>query len=133
MWFAGVDLQYIGSGYGLKAQVMRGESPGRAADKAWGLKLRNSGYLELDWQMLARFGIVARAEARDALVTFGWDPTTQRGERAYITKSARFTGGARVVFSSNVVLKAEYLHNREFGGIAEFNNDVFTSSLVLAY
>jgi hypothetical protein len=32
-----------------------------------------------------------------------------------------------------VVLKAEYLHNREFGGIREFMNDVFTSSLVLAY
>ena len=32
-----------------------------------------------------------------------------------------------------MVLKAEYLHNREYGGIREFDNDVFTSSLVLAF
>ena len=45
----------------------------------------------------------------------------------------RFTGGLRFVFSSNMLLKAEYLNNREYGGIREFKNDVFTSSLVLAY
>jgi hypothetical protein len=126
MWFAGLDLQYLGSGYALKAQLMRGAAPGRLADKAWSLELRNSGYVELDWQMLARLGIVLRGEARDALVTLGT-------ERAYLTKSMRLTGGARIVFSPNVILKAEYLHNREFGGIAQFRNDVFTSSLVLAY
>ena len=32
-----------------------------------------------------------------------------------------------------MVIKAEYLHNEEYGGIAEFDNDVATSSLVLAF
>ena len=60
--------------------------------------------------MLARLGVVARAEARDAFVHLAQ-------ERAYLTKEMRFTGGLRFVFSANVVLKAEYLHNREYGGI----------------
>jgi hypothetical protein len=37
------------------------------------------------------------------------------------------------VFSPHIVLKAEYLNNREYGGINEFKNDIFTSSLVLSY
>ncbi len=126
IWFLGVDLQYLGNGFSLKAQGMRGAAPGRDADRAWGLTLHNSGYLEMDWQLLARLGLVGRAEARDAFVFLG-------SERAYLTKEARFTGGVRLSFSANVVLKAEYLHNREFGGIRQISNDVFTSSLVLAY
>jgi hypothetical protein len=126
MWFLGVDLHYQGNGLQLKAQGIRGGSPGRDADRAWGLTLHNSGYVELDWQMLARLGVLGRAEARDALVVLGQ-------ERAYLTKAMRFTGGVRFSFNANVVLKAEYLHNREYGGIRQIENDVFTSSLVLAY
>jgi hypothetical protein len=33
----------------------------------------------------------------------------------------------------HVVLKAEYLHNDEYGHIHDFSNDIFTSSLVLAF
>jgi hypothetical protein len=124
--FVGVDVQYLGTSFWLKAQAMRGDAPGRDVDDAFGLRLHKSGYVELDWLMLARLGILLRAEARDAVVTLGH-------QRAYITKSARLTGGLRMVLSSNVVLKAEYLNNREYGGIRPFKNDVFTSSLVLAY
>jgi hypothetical protein len=126
MHFLGADLQYLGTGFNIKAQAMTGAAPGREVDRAFGLKLNKSGYLELNWLVLARVGLMARAEARDAVVTLGT-------ERAYITKSARLTGGLRFVLSSNVVLKAEYLHNREYGGIRGFRNDIFTSSLVLAY
>ena len=45
----------------------------------------------------------------------------------------QITGGLRLVVSSNVVLKAEYLNNRQYGGIRPFKDDIFTSSLVLAY
>ena len=34
---------------------------------------------------------------------------------------------------AHIVAKAEYLHNQEYAGINEFLNDVFTSSLVLAF
>jgi hypothetical protein len=38
-----------------------------------------------------------------------------------------------VIFNPHVALKLEYLHNREYGRIDQFRNDVFTSSLVLAF
>ncbi len=126
IWFAGVDLQYLGTNFALKAQAMRGGAPGKPDGTVWGLKLRTSGYVELNWQILARLGILLRGEVRDALVTLGL-------ERAYITKSARLTGGARVTFNPHVALKVEYLNNREYGGVDEFTNDIFTSSLVLTF
>lgn len=143
IWFAGVDLQYLGANYALKAQGMRGEAPGSADQLVWGLELRNSGYVEVAWQFLPWVGILLRGEARDALVTLErqlvQDPTNPNPdanvvkERAYLTKSMRFTGGLRAVFNAHMVLKAEYLHNREYGGIAQFDNDIFTSSLVMAF
>ena len=93
---------------------------------AWGLKLHNSGYVEINVQPLSRFGLIGRFEARDAVVTFAT-------ERIYVTKEMRLTGGVRFTFGPHVALKAEYLYNREYGGIAQFDNDIFTTSLVLAY
>jgi hypothetical protein len=126
MWFAGVDLQYLGVGYALKAQVMQGGSPGRAAEGVWGLDLKTSGYVSFDWQVHANFGFYARGDLRDALVTLG-------AERIYVTKSWRATGGVRWVFNPHMVVKAEYLHNGEYGGIRNFRDDVFTSSLVMSF
>ncbi len=34
-------------------------------------------------------------------------------------------------FTDRIILKAEYLHNGEYGGIPQIKNDIFTSSLVL--
>ena len=39
----------------------------------------------------------------------------------------------RAVINEHIVLKAEYLHNGEYGGVPQIANDVFTSSLVLIY
>jgi hypothetical protein len=126
MWFAGLDLQYLGVNFAVKGQLLQGKSPGRADQGVWGLDLKTSGYLEIDWQLLSRFGLVVRGEFRDAIVTLGT-------ERIYITKEARFTGGFRVVVNAHMVVKAEYLHNEEYGGTAEFDNDIATSSMVLAF
>ena len=124
MWFAGLDLQYLGDNLWVKGQLIRGKSPGDGPMGVWGLDLHPSGYLEIDWQLLAQFGLILRGEIRDAVVTL--DTT-----RIYITKEARATFGFRVVVNPHMVVKAEYLHNAEYGGIAEFNNDIATSSLVL--
>ncbi len=126
MWFAGVDLQYLGVNFALKGQLLEGKSPGNGDMGVWGLDLKPSGYLEVDWQMLARLGLVLRGETRDAIVTLGT-------ERIYVTKQARFTTGVRVVINPHTVVKFEYLRNVEYGGIAEFANDIATSSLVLAF
>jgi hypothetical protein len=126
LWMAGVDLQYLAADFNLKAQAMRGRAPGRPEDKAWRLELHDSGYVEIDWQCFSFLGLLARAELRDALVTFGM-------ERLYVTKQYRYTGGLRVVFNPHIVAKLEYLHNQEYGGLPQINNDIFTSSLVLSY
>jgi hypothetical protein len=126
IWFAGVDLQYLSANFVLKAQAIKGKSKGLPAENVWKLRLRNSGFVEIDWQFLPWLGVMARAENRDAEVTLGL-------ERAYITKEMRFTGGLRIVFNPHAVLKLEYLHNKEYDGVPEFKNDIFTSSLVLAF
>jgi hypothetical protein len=36
-------------------------------------------------------------------------------------------------FSSNILLKVEYLRNLEHGPVPNFDNDVFTASLVLVF
>jgi hypothetical protein len=126
IWFAGLDFQYLSANFMIKAQAIRGGAPGTADETAWHLALRNSGYVEVDYQATGVFGFMGRAEMRDAFVSLGTN-------RAYLTKGQRFTGGVHLVLSPHIILKAEYLWNREFGGIPQFENNVFTSSLVLAF
>jgi hypothetical protein len=128
MWFGGLDLQYLSANFAFKAQLIKGGSPGEpdAAQGVYGLQLHPSGYAELDWQVLPQFGFILRAAARDAIVTLGTD-------RIYITKEIQYTVGARVVFTPHIMTKVEYLHNQEYGSIPEFLDDIFTSSLVLAF
>ena len=80
-------------------------------------------------------GVYGRGELRDALVWLG-NPDNLTGigaDRLYITQSWRATAGARAVINEHIVLKAEYLHNGEYGRVPQIANDVFTSSLVLIY
>jgi hypothetical protein len=126
IWFAGADLQYLSTNFALKAQVMTGEAPGNVEEAVWALDLSPSGYVELDWQAHARLGLLLRADMRDALVSLG-------SERVYLTKQARLTGGLRWLFNPHVIAKAEYYHNQELGDIEQFDNDMFTSSLLLVY
>jgi hypothetical protein len=125
MWFLGGDLQMLGTNYALKAQVMRGASPGLPEQGVWKLDLNTSGYAMFEWMFLPQLGFLVRGEVRDAIVSLGT-------ERIYVTKQARGTVGLRLVVNQHVFMKVEYLHNREYGGIGEFDNNIFTSSLVLA-
>ena len=131
IWFIGGDLQYLSTNFAVKAQVMKGRAPGTSDGAAWQLDLHASGYVEFNWQVVPLFGFLARVEQRDAFVGQGVAPGPT--VRAYLTKERRYTAGARLVFNPHMMVKAEYLHNQEYGGITEFRNDIFTSSLVLAY
>jgi hypothetical protein len=133
MWFWGVDYQLHLRRVDVKAQYLRGGAPGDPANDVYGLQLHGGGYVEVDWMLLPYFGLLGRAEYRDAFVWLG-DPNAPGGaDRAYLTKSWRGTFGFHVNFSDRIALKAEYLHNGEYGGIPQIKNDVFTSSLVLMY
>jgi len=126
IWFAGADAQYQGTDLALKAQLMMGESPGSSEQAVWALDLKPSGYVELDWQAHAQFGLSLRGDWRNAFVHRG-------SERAYVTQQARLTGGVRWQFNPHVIVKAEYFHNQELGKVDQFDNDMFTSSLLLVY
>ena len=142
MWFWGIDLLGHVGPVDIKAQYLRGRSEGERADRVYdpnhrpyGLDLKNGGYLELDWMITPLLGVYGRGDLRDALVWLG-NPDSLTGtgsDRLYITKSWRATGGVRAVINEHIVLKAEYLHNGEYGRIPEIANDVFTSSLLLIY
>lgn len=126
MYLWGVDARYQGGPLVLKAQFLRGFSPGSEVDRVYGLKLRSSGYLEANYLVTPMFGALLRAELRDAFVHL-------TDERAYLTKGWRATVGGRVAFSEHVILKAEYLFNGEYGGIPSIPNDLFSSSLLVTY
>jgi hypothetical protein len=128
MWFYGADLQLRAGTVDFKAQWLKGKAPGDPLDLVYGLNLHGGGYGELDWMVTPLLGVLGRAEYRDALVWLIGDPT---GNRLYVTKSWRGTGGLRFVLSDRIVLKAEYLRNGEYGGIPDIKNDVFTTSLLL--
>jgi hypothetical protein len=126
MWFVGPDLLAHFGRLDVKAQFLTGRSDGEQVDEIYGLRLHGGGYLELDAMLTPAWGVLGRIEYRDALV---W----QGSDRAYLTKSWRGTLGLRWVIAARATLKAEYLHNGEYGDIPSVRNDVFTSSLVLSY
>ena len=72
------------------------------------------------------FGFLLRGEYRDAFVWLGT-------ERAYVTKSWRGVAGLRYVLTARAILKAELVHNGEYGRIPNIPNDVVTSSLVMGF
>jgi hypothetical protein len=126
MWFWGPDLIVHAGPVDLKGQWLKGKAPGNDAQEVYGLNLHGGGYLEADVTLWSSLGLYGRGEYRNADVWLGT-------ERYYRTRSWRATGGARWVFTERAVLKAEYLHNGEYGGLPQVSNDVFTSSLVLSY
>jgi hypothetical protein len=126
MWFAGVDAELELSRVDLKAQWLRGKAPGDELSMAYSLDLRNGGYLEADVLVTPMFGLLGRAEFRDATVQ-------QSTERLYVTKNWRATAGIRAIFNPQAVVKAEYSHNGEYGGTPSIPDDVITTSAVMAF
>ena len=122
----GIDLQLSTTAATLHAQWLRGFAPGDPEARAYRLELTEGAYVEATYLLGYRFGVLARAELRDADISLAT-------ERLYLTRSWRAVGGVRVVLTHGLVAKLEYLHNGEFGGVPSFPDDVFTSSLVVSY
>jgi hypothetical protein len=139
LWFYGFDLQATLGRVDVKGMWLTGHGAGETGlvytppHTPYGLQLVGGGYLEADAMATAHLGVLGRIEYRDALVWLG-DPNAAGGaERIYISKVWRATLGARYAFNEHAVLKAEYLHNGEYGGLPNIRDDVFTSSLVLMF
>jgi hypothetical protein len=126
MWFFGPDLLAEIGGVDIKAEWLKGAAAGDPAQGAYQLHLAGGGFLEADAMLTPSWGVLGRIEYRDAFVALATD-------RAYVTKSWRATVGGRWVMSQWATLRAEVLHNGEYGRIPRVRNDVFTSSIVLSY
>jgi hypothetical protein len=126
MWFGGVDAELTTARLDLKAQWLKGKAPGNDDTMTYALDLKQGGYVEADLLVTPVLGLLGRAEFRDAEVRQGL-------ERLYITKNWRATAGARLIFSPNAMIKAEYSHNGEYGGTPSIPDDVFTTSAVMAF
>ena len=140
MWFVGADLQLHHRGFDLKGQWLYGRAPGEQLGQTYsedhrpyGLRLHVGAYLEANWMVRPFLGFLARADVRDAIVWLGNPDAPGGGDRIYVTKSWRATGGVRVVPNEHAAVKVEYLHNGEYGGVPSIRNDVFVTSLVLSY
>jgi hypothetical protein len=126
LWFFGPDLLAEIGGVDIKAEWLKGGAAGDPAQGAYELRLVGGGFLEADAMLTPSWGVLGRIEYRDAFVALAT-------ERAYVTKSWRATVGIRWVMSRWAALRAELLHNGEYGRIPQVRNDVFTSSIVLSY
>ena len=126
MWFVGADAELDTGRVDIKAQWLKGKAPGDAVSMTYALDLKQGAYLESDVIVTPLIGVLGRVEFRDALVSEGM-------ERLYITKNWRATGGLRLTFSPNAMVKAEYCHNGEYGGIPSIPDDVVTTSAVMAF
>jgi hypothetical protein len=126
MWFAGVDAELSTPHVDVKAQWLKGKAPGDETSMIYALDLKQGGYVEADVRATSIIGVLGRAEFRDAEVRQGL-------ERLYITKNWRATAGVRLIFSPNAVIKAEYSHNGEYGGMPSVPDDVVTTSAVMAF
>ena len=126
VWFFGFDARLAWRTLTVKAQWLRGFSKGSPGEGVYRLELNGGGYLEVNWMIIPMLGVLGRGEYRDALVSLGT-------ERAYLTKGWRATLGVRVVVSENIVVKAEYLYNGEYGGVPFIPDNVFTSSAVFSF
>ena len=139
LWFLGADAQAHLGPLELKAEWLTARGTGETlaiydpANQPYGLRLNVGAYLEGDLMVTPRFGLIGRGEVRDARVWLGNPNAPTYGDRLYITKNWRATVGARYVVNEHVIVKVEGLHNGEYGGVPQIRDDVFTSSLILAF
>jgi hypothetical protein len=129
----GADLHLETHDFDLSAEYVKGEADG-ATDPTPGSPECNlaacltyqGAYGQLGWRATNWLIPYARVDWRDATHRYGAD-------FIYISDLMRVTGGVRLELGSAVILKAEYTVNRELGRIPQFDDDIFTSALVVKY
>jgi Putative beta-barrel porin-2, OmpL-like. bbp2 len=130
-WMYGVDFHYHRQNFVLRGEFVQGRAKGATEPGMVTCNLApclefKGAYGLLGYRLTNIVMPYARVDWRDALHQNG-------ASFVYISKLGRLTAGFRLTLNQNLVVKAEYTVNRELGGIPQFNNDVFTSSLVVSY
>jgi hypothetical protein len=135
-WMYGVDFHYHRHNFVLRGEFVQGRAHGetgppapneyeKPCDEVACLQFKGA-YGLAAYRLTNAVMPYARVDWRDALHRNG--PSF-----VYISELYRVTPGLRLTLTPNVVFKAEYTLNRELGRIKQFQNDVFTSSLVVTY
>ena len=125
-WLAGGDAELDVGRLDLKLQWLTGRTPGDPINMTYALDLKQGGSLEADVTVTPRLGVFGRAELRDAEISMGM-------ERLYLTKNWRAAGGVRLTLHPNAIVKAEFTHNGEYGGMPSIADDVITTSAIVAF
>jgi hypothetical protein len=130
-WMYGVDAHYHRDNLVVRAEFVQGRAKGEseAEEPPCGVSqcLQFKGaYGLLGYRVTNIVMPYVRVDWRDALHRKG-------ASFVYISELWRATPGLRLALTSNLIMKVEYTFNRELGRIPQFDNDVFTSSLVITY
>ena len=131
-WQLGFDLQAEWGDLVFAGEYVTGNAEGRttpgamaACDLAPCLDF-DAAYGTIAHRTLGWLWPYARVDWRDALHQHG-------ATFVYVSRLVRGTIGIHSQLGRRVTAKAEYTLNREIGGIPQFPNDVFTTSLVVRY
>ena len=129
-WHVGIDLALIDlHQFDVIAELIQGSQDGSpmsgvVCGGAPCLTYKG-GYLLVDHHVNGQLTPYVRVDFRNAIHLHGAD-------FVYESHTLRSTIGANVAVTSRIIAKLEYTINRELGGIPQFNDDVVTSSLVVA-
>ena len=132
----GGDLHLEIRDFDLRAEYVSGAAEGKDQAASGGMAAVSCGVAPcLHYQ-----GLYAQAAYRVLnwlmpYVRVDWRDATHRAVQSYVYVSdlMRVTGGLRFDIGQWVIIKAEYTYIKELGRIPQFNDDVFTSSLVVKY
>ena len=128
-WHVGADLLVSLRDLQLMAEYVQGRARGETMDLPCDLTPcieYKSAYGLVSYRLTNTFIPYARVDWRDAEHENG-------ASFVYYSKLLRSTAGLRLELGTHIVAKAEYTLNRELGGIPQFKNDVFASSMVIKF
>lgn len=124
-----VDVRFAMKGFELRGEYIKGKIPGQGEEEAESLEFEGA-YIQVSQRLeQASLPFVIVPYAR-----WGFRRAAHRGDIfAYRSHSSRVTGGVRLEFTDEIVLKLEYLHNMEHGIVPSFANDLLVLSLVAEF
>ncbi len=135
-WMYGVDFHLRRHDLVFRAEFVQGRADGKTESPPSNEFTKPCGAVPC-LQFKGAYGLVGYRVTNIVMpyVRIDWRDALHRNGASfvYISELGRLTGGLRLALTQNLIVKAEYTLNRELGRIPQFNNDVFTSSLVVTY